>query len=162
MILIYTRANYDHAERREEMSEEKATGSTQPTVLVVDDNDELRAILRVWLGQHNCRVVEAADGRTAVSVATKERPDLILMDLHMPEMDGFAAAYRIRLLAKLGPRVPIIAISADSQLGIEAQRPTSAGHGVGFTDFAQKPFSPAQLEEILKRYLPLGEGNVWT
>ena len=126
---------------------------------MVDDNDELRALLRAWLGQHGCRVVEAADGPTAVSVARSERPDLILMDLHMPEMDGFAAAYRIRMLAKLGANVPIIAISADNELGVETLKPTSAAHAVGFDDFAPKPFSPGQLEDLLARHLPQGVGK---
>jgi CheY-like chemotaxis protein len=137
------------------MSEE-VTGGVPPTVLVVDDNDELRALLRAWLAQHGCRVVEASDGPAAVRVAAGERPDLILMDLHMPEMDGFAAAYRIRLLAKLGPDVPIVAISADAELGSEAQKPTSDAAAVGFDGFAPKPFSPGQLEDLLTRYLPKG------
>ena len=126
--------------------------------MVVDDNDDLRALLRMLLTQHGCRVVEAADGPTAVSVAKRERPDLILMDLHMPEMNGFAAAYRIRLLAKLGAGVPIIAISGDNALGVEAREPTSEAHKVGFADFVPKPFSPAQLGEILDHYLPPGKG----
>ncbi len=141
------------------MSEEKATGRTQPTVLVVDDNEELRALLREWMSRRGCRVVEAADGPTAVRLAMSERPDLVLMDLHMPEMDGFAAAYRIRLLAKLGADVPILAISADNALGNEARQPTSEAHRVGFTDFIPKPFSPGQLEDILDHYLPPGNGD---
>ncbi len=140
------------------MIEEEAKGTTRPTVLVVDDNDDIRELLRGWLGKHNCRVVEAEDGPTAVSVATREHPDLVLMDLHMPGMDGFAAAYRLRLLAKLGADVPIIAISADNALGVEAQHPTTEAHNVGFTAFAPKPFSPAQLEELLERYLPKVKG----
>jgi CheY-like chemotaxis protein len=127
--------------------------------MVVDDNDDIRDVLRLWLKQHGCRVVEAEDGMTAVKVATDERPDLILMDLHMPGMDGFSAAYRIRLLAKLGSHVPIIAISADAQLGIEAKNPTTIAHDVGFTDFAPKPFSPQQLEDILTNYLPERDGE---
>ena len=132
----------------------EAKDSASPVVLVVDDNEELRTLLSTWLAHQGCRVVEAADGIEAVRVATQTQPDLILMDLHMPEIDGFAAAYRIRLLSGLGVSVPIVAISADGELGIEAQHPLSEAHNVGFTDFALKPFSPAQLEDILARYLP--------
>jgi len=121
--------------------------------LVVDDNAELRALLMAWLGQLNYRAVEAANGSTAVTVAVREHPDLILMDLHMPKMDGFAAAERIRSLANLGSHVPIIAVSADYELGCEARQPTTEAHNVGFTDFIQKPFSPRQLEDILAHYL---------
>ncbi len=135
----------------EEMKED-----VRPTVLVVDDNDELRGLLCVWLGKYGCRVVEAADGPTAVSIAKLERPDLIFMDLHMPKMDGFAAAYRIRLLAMLDEQMPIIAVSADGALGVEARQPSSEAYDVGFTDFVPKPFSPAQLKDILIHYLPGG------
>ena len=137
---------------------EEANNDTRPTVLVVDDNDELRGLLRVWLGKYGCRVVEAADGPTAVIVAQRERPDLIFMDLHMPKMDGFAAAYRIRSLAMLDEQMPIIAVSADGALGIEARQPSTEAYDVGFTDFVPKPFSPGQLKDILTHYLPGSAG----
>jgi len=136
------------------VTQEEARDKARPTVLVVDDNAELRALLMAWLGQLNYRAVEAANGATAITVAVREHPDLIFMDLHMPKMDGFAAAKRIRSLANLGSHVPIIAVSADDELGSEARQPTSEVHNVGFTDFIPKPFSPTQLEDILAHYLP--------
>jgi len=126
---------------------------TPVTIMLVDDNDDLRGLLRVWLTQLGCRVVEAANGRVAVDIAASEHPDLIFMDLHMPKMDGFDAARRIRSLANLSEHLPIIAVSADSALGAEARRPTSEAHNVGFTDFIPKPFSPRQLKDILDHYL---------
>jgi len=122
-------------------------------VLVVDDNEEIRELLGLWLKTRDCRVVEASDGAEAVEVARRERPDLIFMDLHLPQFDGFSAAYRIRLYGGAGSRVPIIAISADGELGGVVQQPVP-GRDVGFTDFAPKPFSPGQLDQILDRYLP--------
>ena len=77
-------------ERREEVSEETGD-SARPVVMVVDDNEELRALLRAWLERRGCRVVETGDGRGASAVAARERPDLVLVDLHMPEVDGFSA-----------------------------------------------------------------------
>lgn len=136
---------------------ETRSGSKQQTIMVVDDNDDLRILLKAWLEQLGYRVVAAADGPTAVKVAASERPDLILMDLHMPEMDGFSAASRIRLLAKLESHVPIIAVSAHNELGREARQPTSEEHAVGFSDFVPKPFSPAQLKDVLDHYLPKSE-----
>jgi len=124
------------------------------TVMLVDDNNDLRVLLRVWLMQLDCRVVEAANGRAAVAVAASEYPDLIFMDLHMPKMDGFDAARRIRSLANLSDHIPIIAVSGDHVLGAEARHPTSEAHDVGFTDFIPKPFSPRQLKDILDHYLP--------
>ena len=140
------------------MSEE-AKGVARGTVLVVDDNDDFRRLLKLWLEQHGCRVVEAANGRVAVEAARRERPDLVLMDLHLPKMDGFAAARRIRELAGLGDDVPILAVSADDRLGVEARQPTSEDHDVGFTDFVPKPFSPRQLGDILDHYLPAHKGD---
>ena len=139
------------------MSEE-AKGQTRGTVLVVDDVKFLRSLLRTCLEQHGCRVVEAADGRAAVKVAQQERPDLVLMDLHLPKMDGFAAARRIRELAGLGADVPILAVSADNELGTEARCPTSEDRDVGFTDFVPKPFSMRQIGDILDHYLPANRG----
>jgi CheY-like chemotaxis protein len=136
------------------MSPQGITEETRATVMLVDDNDDLRVLLRVWLTQLNCRVVEAANGRTAVAVAASEHPDLIFMDLHMPKMDGFDAARRIRALANISEHVPIIAVSGDSALGAEARHPTSEAHDVGFTDFIPKPYSPRQLHDILDHYLP--------
>lgn len=141
------------------MSQEETRVDTRATVLLVDDNDELRSLLKIWLTKLGYRVVEAANGRSAVTVAARERPDLIFMDLHMPKMDGFAAAQQIRLLANLDSHVPIIAVSADSTLSREARRPTSEARNVGFTDFIPKPFTPRQLEDILAHYLPKSRGG---
>jgi CheY-like chemotaxis protein len=76
------------------------------------------------------------------------------MDLHLPEMDGFSAARRIRELAGLRPGLPILAVSSDDEMGAEARRPSSEGRDVGFTDFVPKPFSMRQIGDILDHYLP--------
>lgn len=136
------------------MSPQGMEKETRATVMLVDDNDDLRVLLRVWLTQLNCRVVEAANGRAAVAAAAAEPPDFIFMDLHMPKMDGFDAARRIRALANISDQVPIIAVSGDSALGAEARHPTSEVHDVGFTDFIPKPYSPRQLHDILDHYVP--------
>ena len=126
--------------------------STRPTVMVVDDYDDVRVILKRWLEQHGCRVIEATSGREAVEMAERESPELILMDLAMPEIDGFAAAFRIRTQADLRD-VPIIAISAYGELGIDAQLKVDPV-AVGFNAYLAKPFAPAKLFELVDRYLP--------
>ncbi len=65
--------------------------STRPTVMVLDDYDDVRSMLTRWLELNAYRVVEATCGKEAVAMAQRERPDLILMDLALPEIDGFAA-----------------------------------------------------------------------
>lgn len=124
----------------------------QPTVLVVDDYDDVRSMLTRWLELNACRVIEARAGKEAVEIARRERPDLILMDLALPEIDGFAATFSIRTYEELRD-VPIIAISAYGELGIDAQLKIDP-QAVGFNDYLPKPFSPQRLLEILDRYLP--------
>jgi CheY-like chemotaxis protein len=144
---------YSHFGRKEQVSMQN---SARPTVLVVDDYDDVRSILKLWLEEHECRVVEAVDGAEALEIAVREHPDLILMDLSMPEIDGFAAAFRIRQDADLRD-VPIIAISAYGELGIDVQLKIDP-LAVGFNAYLPKPFAPQKLLELVDRYLPKGRG----
>ncbi len=125
--------------------------STLPTVMVVDDYDDVRSILKLWLEKHGCRVVEATGGRAAVETAERERPDLILMDLSMPEIDGFAATFRIRQHEDLR-NVPIIAISAYGELGIDVQLQIDP-RAAGFNAYLPKPFAPEKLFGLIDQYL---------
>lgn len=125
---------------------------TRPTVMVVDDYDDVRSMLTRWLEQNAYRVIEASSGKEAVEMARRERPDLILMDLALPEIDGFAATFSIRTHEELRD-VPIIAISAYGELGIDAQLKIDP-QAIGFNDYLPKPFALQKLLEILDRYLP--------
>jgi OmpR family response regulator RpaB len=122
------------------------------TVMVADDYDEVRNILKSWLEQHAFRVVEATSGKEAVEVAEREHPALILMDLAMPEIDGFGAAFLIRAIKDLHD-VPIIGISAYGELGIDAQLKIDP-QAVGFSDYLPKPFAPQKLLDMIDKYLP--------
>jgi two-component system cell cycle response regulator DivK len=125
---------------------------TRPTVMVVDDYDDVRSMLARWLEQNACRVIEATSGKEAIEMALRERPDLILMDLALPEIDGFAATLSIRKHEELRD-VPIIAISAYGELGIDAQLKIDP-QAIGFNDYLPKAFPLQKLVEILDRYLP--------
>src|SRR4030095_11344340 len=81
------------------------------TILVVDDFDDTRLLLRIWLERRGFRVVEAEDGLEAVRIATTESPDLIIMDMQLPQLDGLSATRRIREVQELS-KVPIVAVSA--------------------------------------------------
>src|SRR5467141_102316 len=94
------------------MTQTSAPGAnSRPTILVVDDFYDTRCLLRTWLECKGFRVIEARNGREAVNEAQAATPDLIIMDLEMPELDGLAATRKIRNVEGLAG-VPIVAVSA--------------------------------------------------
>ena len=122
--------------------------SVQKTVLVVDDYDDIRVMTKKALESFGYRVVEAANGAEAVRVAQAESPDLILMDLSMPNMDGFATIHQLRRL--LGLRdVPVIALSAHT-----AREVREDALAAGCREFIAKPVLLDTLEAVVERHLP--------
>ncbi|MGG6296822.1 ATP-binding protein [Leptolyngbya sp. AN02str] len=119
------------------------------TILVVDNTWENRALLVDMLTPLGFQVVEAVDGRSGLEKAQQLLPDLILMDLVMPVMDGFEAIRHLRLSPTLS-RIPIIAISA-SVLDINA----SNSHTVGSDSFLMKPVREDELLEHVQQFLKL-------
>lgn len=115
------------------------------TVLVVDDFDDTRLLLRTWLERRGFRVVEAENGLQAIDQAATEAPDLIIMDLQMPELDGLSATRRIRDLESL-KSVPIVAVSAYSAAGKFREQALAAG----CDEYVATPFEPARLEKIIR------------
>lgn len=116
------------------------------TLLIVDDEERLRALLRDYMEHEGFRVLLAADGREALRIARQEKPDLIILDLMMPEMDGWEFMRRYTPES----RTPIIILTArlddaDKVLGLE----------LGADDYVTKPFSPrvlaARVRAVLRR-----------
>jgi CheY-like chemotaxis protein len=126
--------------------------NTRTTVMVVDDYADVRVILKRWLEEGGYHVIEATGGREAVEMAERERPALILMDLALPEIDGFVATSQIRAHPDLS-NIPIIAISAYGELGIDAQLKIDPA-SVGFNAYLAKPFVPEKLLNLVGQYLP--------
>jgi two-component system cell cycle response regulator DivK len=126
-------------------------------ILVVDDHEDTRCLLRTLLERRGLSVVEAVNGLEAVSAAVREQPDLILMDGGLPLLDGFAATRRLRGLAGL-KAVPIVLLSG--HVGPQYQRDA---RDAGCDDYVIKPFDIARLDTVLNRLLPHGrdrqEGN---
>lgn len=109
--------------------------SSSKRILIVEDDDDNRKILIYRLRRlEGVELSEATNGREAVERAASEAPDLVIMDIHMPVMNGFEAAKRIRLLAGPTGRVPIIALTAE-----ELSRAASAGDASAVSDYIQKP-----------------------
>ncbi len=122
-------------------------------VLVAEDHDDTRHMLRTLLERRGLSVVEACNGLEAVDAAERESPDLILMDGSLPRLDGFGATRRLRALPALAA-VPIVFLSGHA--GPQAQ---TAAREAGCDGYVVKPFDIAQLDTILNRHLP-GEGGV--
>lgn len=119
----------------------------KPTILLVEDYPETRTMLRQWLERKGYRLVEAADGQEALDLAPLAHPDLILMDLRLPEMNGIAATRRIREHPDLKD-VPVIALSA-----LDPAMFRDAALTVGCVEYLTKPIDLDELEELLVRLL---------
>ncbi len=120
------------------------------TILIVDDDKNMREMLRIYLAEDGYRIVEAANGRDALYVARYEKPDLILLDLMMPEMDGteFMRIYRRE------SNTPVIMLTAkvddtDEVLGLE----------MGADDYITKPFVVRKVRARVKSVLRRADGE---
>jgi CheY-like chemotaxis protein len=118
-------------------------------ILVVDDAPQVRAMLRETVGRLGFEVAEARDGQEALFVAARLHPDLIVMNLMMPVMDGYEATRRLRLLPK-GDAVPIIALSARVTTEVEA-----LSRQAGVNTLIGKPVEPSSLLDAIAAMLGL-------
>jgi CheY-like chemotaxis protein len=127
--------------------------TAEKIILLVEDEEDIRAMLRSFLTRQGYRVVEAKDGEEAIALAESVRPTLIMMDLNLPKIDGITAATIIRRNPNLR-HVPIITNSADGMRGIELyskERFTELGSGQ--MEYLPKPIDLDELKELLHRLL---------
>ena len=118
--------------------------SSVKTVLVVEDYADSRFMMARLLEMSGYRVLEAADGREAVGIAERECPDVVLMDLQMPVLDGFTATSILRRIESTC-RVPVVAVSAQS-----TEDYVAAARRVGCDHFVPKPVDFDRLLEIVR------------
>jgi two-component system cell cycle response regulator DivK len=116
-------------------------------ILVVEDQPDNRQIIRDMLAPTDYEITEAENGEQALTAIAKQRPDLILMDIQLPIMDGYEATRRIKADASLRA-IPIIAVTSYALSG-EGQKARAAG----CDDYVPKPFSPRQLLAKIRQYL---------
>jgi two-component system, cell cycle response regulator DivK len=121
--------------------------SSVRTIMVVEDYDDTRMLLRAGLEGLGYSVLEAINGQEAVDIAEREHPDLILMDLDLPILDGIAATQRIRQQTEM-ESVPIVAVTA---------YPLSYTHvkafAKGCNEYMAKPIDMSELARLVNRYL---------
>ena len=116
-------------------------------ILVVEDQEDTRRILRDLLGSAGYELTEAENGEEALAALAKQQPDLILMDIQLPIMDGYEATRRIRTNPDL-KSVPIIAVTSHALAGDEEKALTAGCNG-----YVSKPYSPRDLLAKVRAYL---------
>ena len=125
------------------------------TILVIDDEQDLIELVRYNLEKEGYEVIAAADGQAGLDVATKHRPDLVVLDLMMPGIDGLQVCQKLRADQRVG-RTPVIMLTAKAT---EADR--IVGLELGADDYITKPFSPrevvARVKAVLRRAVSQAE-----
>jgi len=122
-------------------------GFMSKCILVVEDQEDNRQILRDLLGNAGYELTEAENGEEAIAAVGKRRPDLILMDIQLPIMDGYEATRRIRTNPDLSS-VPIIAVTSYALAGDEDK-----ALAAGCDGYVTKPYSPRDLLAKVRTYL---------
>lgn len=122
-------------------------GKYVPKVLVVDDHADTRRVMRWMLEQRGYLVTEASDGQEVVAVALRERPDLILMDLGMPGLDGFEAIRGVRGHRELSS-IPAVAVTGRDTAGSR-----DGAESAGFDYYLSKPIDYLRLGVVIERLL---------
>ncbi len=116
-------------------------------ILLVEDNEQNRYLATFLLENSGFTVFHAADGHQALELATRERPALVLMDIQMPEMDGYEAARRILSTSGL-EKIPIVAVTSYAMAGDREK-----ALGIGFAGYIEKPISTETFIAEISRYL---------
>ncbi len=122
------------------------------TILVIEDQEHNRRILRDLLTSADFEVVEAVDGEKGVAAAERFSPDLILMDIQLPGIDGYEATRRVKAIDALKD-IPIIAVTSYALSGDEA-----IARDAGCDAYVTKPFSPRKLLAKIQEYLASEDG----
>jgi two-component system cell cycle response regulator DivK len=117
-------------------------------ILVVEDHEDNRRIIHDLLTAHGFDVVEAVTGLEGVRAAERENPALILMDIQLPEIDGYEATRRIKSLPEL-KHIPIIIITSYALSGDDLK-----AYAAGCDDYVSKPYSPRKLLTKISKFLP--------
>ena len=120
---------------------------SRPTVLVAEDHEDSRLLFKFFLESKGCRVVEAGDGLEAVTMVERERPDLVLMDVGLPGLDGLSVTRRLRAREALRA-LPVVIIS-----GHAAAADRDRAVAAGCSEYLTKPLEMKQLDGVLDRHV---------
>jgi len=121
--------------------------SGEKKILIVDDEPSVRSLVKKLLGK-KYTILEASDGKEAVSMALSHQPDLILMDILMPKMDGLTACYTIKM-NQATKSIPVIMLTAvDYELNKKLSQDVMGAHG-----YITKPFSSQELMDAVGQFM---------
>jgi DNA-binding response OmpR family regulator len=121
--------------------------ATKSTIMVVDDDQHMATLLRARLEQREFNVMCAYSGLQALADLEKQKPDLILLDVMMPEMDGFEVLRRLKAATE-SSSIPVILLSARDQL-----KDISKGYEIGADHYITKPFTNTHLMTVIDHLL---------
>jgi two-component system, cell cycle response regulator DivK len=116
------------------------------TILLIEDNEQNRYLATFLLEQHGYRVHSAADGARGIEMAQALRPDMILLDIQLPTMDGYAVAGALRDIEEL-KRTPIVAVTSYAMVG-DREKSLAAG----CTGYIEKPINPETFVSEIERF----------
>ena len=122
-------------------------------ILIIEDNENNLYLMKFLLKDLEVQLIDARDGKSGVELAAIEKPDLILMDIQLPILDGYEATRQIRQMEK-GTPVPIVAITSHAMVGDRDQC-----FACGCTHYIEKPIDPSHTLKIIKQILEEGENN---
>jgi DNA-binding response OmpR family regulator len=128
-------------------AEPQGVEGEQPLVLVADDDEDIRMLVAFRLERSGYRVLAARDGEEALRLALEHRPQLAVLDLMMPKIDGYELTRKLRELEKTR-RIPIILLTARAQ-----ESDVARGFEAGADDYIRKPFSPQELRARVQAIL---------
>jgi twitching motility two-component system response regulator PilG len=120
---------------------------SESTVLVVDDSPTIRKVVELTLKREQIRVLGAADGLSALAMVADEKPDLVLLDIMLPRMDGYQICQIIRR-NKEYKKLPVIMLSGKDGLFDRVR-----GRLAGSTEYITKPFDPNELVRVVRKHL---------
>lgn len=124
-----------------------------PLVLVIEDNTQNLYLMRFLLEKYNFTVAEAANGAEGLKLAKEIKPDLILLDIQLPEMDGYTVARELRKNEKLTD-IPIVAVTSYAMVG-DRERILEAGAN----GYLEKPIDPNMFIDQINKYICLGQSR---
>lgn len=124
------------------------TGRSKPLILVADDEEHITELVAMGLGFNGFDVERVSNGRSALNTIEQRRPDLVILDVMMPDLGGFDVAKRIRQGERAGKRMPIIFLTAKDTTADKVE-----GLRLGGDDYVTKPFSIEELIERVKAVL---------